>query len=56
MISDTLSDAVTEINYYLKEDGLFEYSKCPLYSEIISVRNAMESLREKLDRLPVEES
>ena len=52
MISDVLSEAVDDIDTYLRE--------CPdvyadILPEVLSVRGAMESLREKLDAPPLVE-
>jgi DNA-directed RNA polymerase specialized sigma subunit len=53
MISDTLSDAVAEIDRYLRD-----FPQCyrgAIRSEIIAVREAMDALRCELDRPPTDE-
>lgn len=50
MISDTLHDAVNEIDGYLNEpDGGGPYTATPLYAVIVYVRDVMEVLRCVLD-------
>ena len=49
-ISDTLWEAVREIDAYLA-DGM--YTKDPDIQEIKHVRDAMDTLRKKLDTAPV---
>jgi len=52
MISDTLHDAVSEIDGYLDDDAAGMYGAPDLRLWIVSVRNSMEALRCVLDTLP----
>lgn len=52
MISDVLSDAVHYINDYLNNPTFKEVYKDAARQEIVSLRDAMDKLRQKLDALP----
>jgi hypothetical protein len=49
MISDTLSDAVAEIDQYLNDPLRLATYPEPLRAEIVALRNAMDALRDRLD-------
>jgi hypothetical protein len=52
VISDVLSDAVSQIDAYLDADAAGNFTGSELQVWIVSVRDSMEALRCILDRLP----
>lgn len=56
MISDTLFDAVQEIDRYVNDPVFRDAYQGELRTRILLVRNAMEDLRDELETVPDEDS
>jgi hypothetical protein len=55
MISDTLSEAVTEINRYLSDPAFSRFCSEPaLFARTVALRNEMDAVRQVLDTPPTE--
>lgn len=54
MISDVLSSAIDDIDYYMNDSFYDDIYKDQIRDEILTLRQQMEKLRLKLDEVPSE--